>query len=95
MLSDIKLSSAITEFKNYTFYQCNNLTSVSLGSEVNKIGHYAFVGSSLEDVTILSDDVAINNYAFGYDSDITIYCKKDSNVNEFAESRGFKTIWID
>ena len=44
LVNDIIIPNDITEIKNYTFYNCDNLASVSMQNNVTSIGESAFRG---------------------------------------------------
>lgn len=55
----------VTEIGDYAFYECTNLTSVTIGNGVTRIGGYAFKNcSSLITITIPDSMTSIGGYAF-------------------------------
>ena len=56
---------AVTSISGWTFYDCTNLTSVTIGNSVTSIGNYAFrYCSGLTSVTIPNSVTSIENWAF-------------------------------
>ena len=54
-----------SNIRNYAFYYCSGLTSVTIPNNVTSIGHYAFYYcSSLTSITIPNNVTSIGNYAF-------------------------------
>ena len=54
-------SFTVSTISDNAFYQCTNLTSITVNSSLIAIGKYAFYGcSSLQDVTIKSSDISFN-----------------------------------
>ena len=54
-------SFTVSTISDNAFYQCTNLTSITVNSSLITIGKYAFYGcSSLQDVTIKSSDISFN-----------------------------------
>jgi hypothetical protein len=61
----VTLSNSITSIGNYAFYECSELSSISLISSVSSIGEYAFYEcSSLSSFTFPSSLKTIGDYAF-------------------------------
>ena len=59
------IGDAVKVIKDYTFYACSNLTSVTIPNGVKSIGSYAFHGcSSLTDITIPNSVIDIGYSAF-------------------------------
>ena len=62
----------VTAIGNKAFYDCDTLTSVTIGSSVTTIGNYAFYGcNSLTSVTIGNKVTTIGDYAFYYCNSLT------------------------
>ena len=63
---------SVTIIRNYAFYGCSGLTSVTIGNSVTSIGDLAFCGcSGLTSVTIPNSVTSIGSNAFTYCSDLT------------------------
>ena len=63
---------SVTSIGEWTFYGCDNLTSVTIPNSVTSIGDYAFCGcSSLTSITIGSSVTSIGDYAFDYCTSLT------------------------
>ncbi|MBQ2738274.1 MAG: leucine-rich repeat protein [Clostridia bacterium] len=57
--------SACKSIRNYAFYYCSSLTSITIPSSVTSIGSYAFYNcTSLTSITIPSGVTSIGSYAF-------------------------------
>ncbi len=77
--------STITEIGDYQFYNCINLTGVTLPDGVKSIGLYAFAGcTKLVSVTIPSTVETIGNYAFN----------DCAGMTGFTLSNGVKSIGV-
>jgi len=56
---------SVTGIDDYAFYECDGLTSVTMGNNIRSIGNYAFCNDSLLNSITFSDSlVTIGNYAF-------------------------------
>ena len=67
LVEDIVIPNTVTEIKDYAFYGCTSLTSVTIGNSVTSIGNDAFYRcSSLCSVTIPDSVTSIGNRAFDY-----------------------------
>ena len=65
-------SYSVTSIGNYAFYDCINLTNVTIPNSVTSIGDYAFMHcSGLTRVTIPNSVTSIGDYAFNCCSDLT------------------------
>lgn len=64
-LKKITISSNITEIPWYTFYNCTNLSSVTMdGAEITKIGQYAFRDTKISEIEIPKTVTTIEQSAF-------------------------------
>lgn len=71
-LSDIELSSSLTCVEDSTFYNCTDLTEISIPDSVNEIGDGAFSGCTSLDEVEVSDKVKyLGDQAFSGCSSIT------------------------
>lgn len=87
--ADVELGDSLTEIQNEAFYQCTNLTSVTLGN-ITSIGNTAFYGcSGLTSITIK----AITPPRLGYsvfDGSYPIYVP-ESSVDAYKAASGWTT----
>ena len=95
-MTDVILSSQITELPEYVFAGCNALTNINLGA-VTTIGDYAFIEDKSLATVDMSVAESIGKYAFVYCDNLTqvtlgeaitdigegafSYCKKLTTVN--------------
>ena len=71
LVNDIIIPNDITEIKNYTFYNCDNLASVSMQNNVTSIGESAFRScTNLASVNIPNSVTSIGESAFEYCSNL-------------------------
>lgn len=64
---------------DYSFSDCNKITSVIVPNTVHGIGQYAFSNcTSLTSITIPSSVTTIKNYAFSNCTNLIIYCEASS-----------------
>lgn len=68
-------------FSYNTAPNVSQITSVSLGVYVSKIGNYAFVGNKLDSIKLPDSVTSIGNSAFGY-----------SGLNSVTFGKGLKTV---
>ena len=65
LVSKLEIPSAITEIKNYTFYNCTSISTIVFPSGIMKIGNSTFVNcSNLTSVTIPNSVTTIDENAF-------------------------------
>ena len=66
------VGEGVTSVGAYTFYDCANLSEISLGSSVTKLDTCCFYGcTSLTEITLPASVTTLNNYAFSYCTGIT------------------------
>ena len=86
LVNDIIIPNDITEIKNYTFCNCDNLTSVSMPNNVTSIGESAFAYcSNLESVIMPNNVTSIGEYAFANCSNLESVIIPN-NVTSIGES---------
>ena len=86
-LTSITIPDGVTSIGGSAFRYCTGLTSVKIGSGVTSIGDEAFYYcTSLSNVTIPSSVASIGYDAF--DSDVVVYCNKDSRAALWSEENG-------
>ena len=75
LVEDLVIPNTVTEIKNYAFYICDSITSVTIPDSVTSIGDDAFrYCDSLTSVTIGNSVTSIGEWAFyGCDSLSTVY----------------------
>ena len=67
LVKNLEIPEDVTSIKQYAFYYCTSLESVTIGEGVTSIGRDAFYGcASLESITIPDGVTFIGKYAFGY-----------------------------
>ena len=70
---------SVTSIKEYAFYNCRTMTSITIPDSVTSIGEYAFCGcTSLTSITIPDSVMSIGEYAFYGCNALTIYCEAES-----------------
>lgn len=85
---DYAMPSTITEMGDYQFYNCINLTGVTLSNAIQTIGQYSFAGcTNLVSVTLPTSAKTIGQYAFANCAKLTSISipasVKDINNNAF------------
>ena len=72
MLETVVLSNKLKLIENYAFYNCENLTNITIPSSVTSIGDFAFGGcDSLTSIKIPDSVTSIGNMAFYYCTGLT------------------------
>ena len=73
-IKDLVIPNDITKIKDYAFYGCTGLTSVTIGNSVTSIGNYAFYGcSNIHSFTIGSGISSISSNTFSVKPQKTIW----------------------
>lgn len=85
----------VTEISDDAFKE-SGLTSVTIPKSATKIGNSAFGNcSALQSVTVLSDNVEINNNAFVDSTNLKkIYCNPGSNAEEYAKKHNKQCVLL-
>ena len=79
------------------FYECANLTEVSIPDGVTSIGASVFCYcDNLTEVFVPNSVVSVGNYAFGYCDKLTIYCEvedKPTGWKEYWNNSNRPVVW--
>ena len=70
-LSSVTIPDSVTTIEDGAFYECKNLSSVTIGNGVTTIGLSAFNSTGLSSVTIPDSVTSIGNSAFEYCKGLT------------------------
>ena len=62
---------SVSSIRDYAFYDCRSLTSVTIGNRVTSIGNYAFSSCPLTSVTIGNSVTSIGYSTFAYCTSLT------------------------
>ena len=87
IVEDLVIPDSVTEIKDYAFYKCTGLTSVTIGDSVESIGNNAFSGcTGLTSVTIGNSVESIGDSAFYYCEGLTSVTIPDSveSIGDYA-----------
>ena len=79
-LIGLVLPDALKEIKEYVFYYCENLKTMTLGNQTANIEQYAFYKTSIEHVVIPSSAKNIALYAFAENSSLKSLVINDAAV---------------
>ncbi len=86
-LTSISIPSGVTNISDWTFQNCSSLASITIPESVTSIGYGAFeCCSSLTSITIPESVTNMDNYIFYDCNNLTIYGKKGSYAEEYANS---------
>ena len=94
-LNSITIPESVLEIGEDAFKYCYALTSVTIPSSVLSVGNGAFSEiSGLKKAAILGRETQMGNVMF-QNSDVQIYCYKDSAVENWADIQGYTIVNID
>lgn len=65
-IKTVIIEKGVTSIGNYTFYNCENLTKVTIPDSVTSIGDHAFRNTGLRSVTIPKSVTTIGDFAFEF-----------------------------
>ena len=90
-LTKVSLPSTLTIIDTYAFYNCDGITEIELPSKLGELGHSAF-GScdKLEAVSILNDDIGMDDNAFRDSKNVVIRCNPNTTVSKYATKNNIK-----
>ncbi len=66
LINTVIIGDEVTEIGNGAFHDCYNLTSISIGNGVTRIGKRAFYESGIQSLTIPDSVTSIEDFALGY-----------------------------
>ncbi|MBR3023618.1 MAG: leucine-rich repeat protein, partial [Oscillospiraceae bacterium] len=90
-LKEVKLPENLKTIEDFAFLGCSSLESIVIPEKTEKIGLFAFDSCGLKTVTILSDNVDIDDQAFYLcDPSMVIRAAKGSTAEKYAAEHGFK-----
>ena len=90
-LKEVKLPENLKIIEDFAFLGCSSLESIVIPEKTEKIGLFAFDSCGLKTVTILSDNVDIDDQAFYLcDPSMVIRASKGSAAEKYAKEHGFK-----
>ncbi len=94
-LESINIPDSVNEIGGYAFSGCHSLKSLTIPSKVTKID-YAFAANcgELEKVIIPESVTEIDNTAFDGSNSVTIYGKKNSTADKYANNHDIPFVAI-
>lgn len=100
--SEIKIPESLEYIGTYAFSECNSLSDIIFSPNIKIIDYKAFYNcTSLNNITILSKDVIINDGVFGIKSDSSVNSERiirgyaGSTAETYANENGFTFIPLD
>ena len=69
----VRIDEGVTSLGNYAFFECTNLTTVSISDTIENIGKYCFRGCSFSEISLPESVITIGERAF-------LYCKKLTGI---------------
>ena len=94
-LESINIPDSVNEIGTYAFRECNSLKNLTIPSKVTKLGfQFAAYCGELEKVIIPESVTEINEYAFDGSNSVTIYGKKNSTADKYANNHNIPFVAI-
>ena len=92
-LTSITIPDSVTSIGNWAFNHCKGLTSITIPDSVTSIGESAFpYCTGLTSITIPDSVTSIGRWAFDHCTDLTIYGKKGSYAETYANKNGISFV---
>ena len=92
----VTLPAGVDRIDDEAYRGDTSVTSVTLPETLSYIGKNAFAEcTALESVYCFSDNLTIENDAFGQLTDVTIYCDLDSTMESFALEHGYTVKYLN
>ena len=89
-IKTVVIQEGITEIGMYAFYNCKNLSSVSLPSTLSSISYRAFLSCPISEITIPQSTTFINSSAFSLSSLKKVYGVENSYAQQWASQNGIE-----
>lgn len=88
-LQRLTLPNSLKKVAESAFEYCSSLTQLSLPSQLEEIGKSAFSGCGLTEVVIPAGIQIINDYAFGVQPNLKIFCEASSKPEGWSNNWDF------
>ena len=92
--SVMTMPSAITTIEAEAFANDSSVHFVTLGTNTNSVGYFAFANSGLWQIVVPSATTKLSVSSF-QGINPTILCRQGSTAEEFAQQNGYKYMYID